>query len=596
MSHLKGLFRAWSSQVGRGPLLWLILLVLCLVVFLSGLGSPGLYDPHESRNAETAREMLVRGDWLTPHVNFARFLDKPPLSYWLIGLSYLVFGVSEFAARLPIAMAAVGGVLVTWAIGRDLFGDRAGFFAAVILLTSIGYFVLGRQVLPDPVFSCFTTLSFCCFLRNFLGYRYSKLYSLLFSSSIALAIMTKGLLGLFPLFVIGLYLLLIGRLRHFRHMTPVWGGLLFVTLTMPWHLVMGWQNEGFFWYYFMNEQFLRFLGRRDPIDYISLPLPVFLLILFLWLVPWSTYLPLAVLTNPLRRRKNLDRAEQGGLLIWLWAAAILGFFSLSQARLHQYLLPAMPALGLLIGKSLNDRLTGKIPSAKGLVMLSVLSLLLLALGFFLVPVYIGRYYDVGPPEQTASLSRAFFITLMTGSGLAALAFSQRRWTVGIPSLVCSMLAVFFVAHQGLVLLESSQSSKLLAAFINRGRQPGETIVLEAEKDGPFEYAEVAGLVFYTGQKVYLLRKRNPPKFPLPLQPGEHFILSEAEFHRLWGSEEQIYLVTDAFGEGESILDHQSPFVVVGHVGDRWVLSNKALSHTSNAKPRPSGQPFTAAVP
>ena len=159
-----------------------------------------------------------------------------------------------------------------------------------------------------------------------------------------------------------------------------------------------------------------------------------------------------------------------------------------------------------------------------------------------------------------------------------------------------MLAVFFVAHHGLVLLEPSQSSKLLAAFINRNQQPGETIVFEAEEGGPFEYEEVAGLAFYTGQKVYLLRRRNPPKFPLPLQPGEHFMLSEAEFHQLWGSGKHIYLVTDAFGGEEGILDHQSPFVVVGRVGDRWVLSNKALSHSSKDKPRPSGQSFPTAVP
>jgi len=313
------------------------------------------------------------------------------------------------------------------------------------------------------------------------------------------------------------------------------------------------------------------------------------LILFLWLAPWSTYLPLAVLANPLRTGIGLDRAEQGGLLLWLWAAAILGFFSLSQARLQQYLLPAMPALGLLIGKSLDDRLTGKVPSTRGLVVLSVLSLPLLALGFLLVPASIERYYDIGPPEQTASLSQAFFVTLLVGSGVAALAFSQRWRMVGILCIVCSMLASFFIAHQGLLLLEPSQSSKLLAAVINRDRQAGETIVLEAEKEAPFEYEEVAGLVFYTGQQVYLLRKRNLPKLPLPLRPGEHFMLSEAEFHRLWGSEEQIYLVTDTFGEEGGVLDHHSPFVVVGHVGDRWVLSNKASSHSSNAKLGPSGQ-------
>ena len=396
-----------------------------------------------------------------------------------------------------------------------------------------------------------------------------------------LAVLMKGLLGLFPLFVVLGYLALVGRLGHVRNLMPVWGSVLFAVLTVPWHLVMAWQNEGFLRHYFLDEQFLRFLGRRSVVDYVSLPLPVFLLVQLLWLVPWSTYLLFVVLANPLRHRDSPDRGDQGALLIWLWAAAILGFFSLSQARLHQYLLPAMPALGLLIAKSLDDRLTDRPSSTRGLVALSVLSILLFALGFFLVPTYVGRYYPIGP-AQTASLSRTFFLTLITGGGVAALAFARRRWAVGIPSLVCSTLAVFFVAHHALVLLEPSQSSKPLAAFINRDRQPGDTIVLEIEKDGPFEYEEVAGLAFYTGQKVYLLRERTPPEFPLPLPPEERFMLSEAEFHRLWGSEQHIYLVTDA-------LDRRSPFVLVGRVGDRWVLSNQPAS-------RPGGQSFTAALP
>jgi 4-amino-4-deoxy-L-arabinose transferase-like glycosyltransferase len=580
MSYLRRLLSGWSDRVGWGKLLGLLLLGLCLPVFLFGLGSPGLYDPTESRNAEAAREMVVRGDWLTPHVNFARYLDKPPLTYWLMGLSYLGFGVSERVARLPGAMAAVAGVLVTWAIGRTLFGDRAGFLGGLVLLTSFGYFILARQAPLDPLFACVTSLSFYCFLRHFTGSHANTLYSLLFSCSMALAVLTKGLLGFFPLLVIAIYLLCIGEIRHFRNMTPVWGGLLFGALAVPWHLAMGWQNEGFFWHYFMNEQILRFFGRRHFIDYTSLSLPALWLILFLWLAPWSTYLPLTVLAHPLRTEKSLDRAEQGGLLIWLWAAAILGFFSLSQARLQQYLLPAMPALGLLIGKSLDDRWTGKVPSTSGLVVLSGLSLLLLALGFALVPAAVEHYYDLGPSEQTAFFSRVFFGTLTVGSGIATLAFSQRWWMIGISSIVCSVLASFVIAHQGLVLLEPSQSSKLLAALINKDRQPVKTIVLNVEKEEPFEYETVAGLAFYTGQKVYLLRQHNPPTFPLPLRSGEDFMLSAAEFQRWWRAEGRVYLVTDTFGEEGSVLDQHAPVIVVGRVAHRWVLSNQPSSLSS----------------
>jgi len=129
--------------------------------------------------------------------------------------------------------------------------------------------------------------------------------------------------------------------------------------------------------------------------------------------------------------------------------------------------------------------------------------------------------------------------------------------VGICGIVCSMLASFFIAHQGLLLLEPSQSSKLLAAVINRDRQAGETIVLEAEKEEPFEYEEVAGSCFIPVRRSICCAREICPSC-LCRCDGEHFMLSEAEFHRLWGSEEQIYLVTDTFGEEGGVLDHHSP--------------------------------------
>jgi 4-amino-4-deoxy-L-arabinose transferase-like glycosyltransferase len=561
----------------EGLCLWAILLILCVPVLFLGLGSPGLYDPHESRNAEAAREMLVGGDWLTPHLDFARYLDKPPLGYWLIALSYMAFGVSEFSARLPIALAALGGVLTTRSIGRDLFGEKAGFLAALVLLSSIGYFIFSRQVLPDSVFSCFTTVSFFCFLRSVGPSRHRRLYGLLLYTSVALAVLTKGLLGLFPLFVIGTYLLCAGQLRYFREMTTVWGSLLFLLLTVPWHLAMAWQHTGFLWYYFINEHVLRFLGRREPIDYTTLPVPVFLAILCLWLLPWSPSLPLAVQTHLRRGKKHRGRMAHGGFLVLLWAGAILGFFALSRARLHQYLLPAMPALALLFGKSLADRMTAEGGPTRGPLMLTTMALLVLALALTLVSAHVAREDSLRLPAEALSLAPAFLISLLTGSILGALAFSRRYSRLGLPGLLGSMFVVFTVAYQGLLVLEPLQSSRPLAALIERERQPGETIVLEAEQDGPFEYEEVAGLAFYTGQRIYLLRRTHPPKPPFPWTPEERFVLSEAEFQRLWQAANRVYLVTDVYPDGAGVLERQAATVVVGQVGKRYVLSNHAAA-------------------
>ena len=129
-------------------------------------------------------------------------------------------------------------------------------------------------------------------------------------------------------------------------------------LTGPWHLIIAWQNEGYFWHYVVNEHVLRFLGQRAPIDYIFLPLPIFVLVLFFWLLPWSPYLALILPPECLGRAKEPTAEDQGPLFSWLWAGALLVFFAISRARLLQYALPAMPALALLIAKSLDDRLKG----------------------------------------------------------------------------------------------------------------------------------------------------------------------------------------------------------------------------------------------
>jgi 4-amino-4-deoxy-L-arabinose transferase-like glycosyltransferase len=571
--------RNWRVH-GRAPQApgdrWLLLLLLGLglPIFLLGLGSPALFDPHESLYAEVAREMVVGDTWLTPHLNGTRYLDKPPLSYWLIAVAYMVFGVSEFSARLPIALAGLGGVLVTWGIGRHLFDSRSGVLAGLVLTTSVGYFVFSRQLLPDMIFACFTTFSFYGFLRAVEQDRSRRVWGILSYMSLALAVLTKGFLGVFPLVVLTLYCLIVGRFQALRALLSLWGGMLFFMMIVPYHLILGWQNEGYFWHYFMNEHLLRFLGRRHPVDFISLPLPIFFLMLFLWLLPWSPYLALAIPRSWPPRWKPLHREDEGYRFILLWAGLVLVFFALSRARLPQYSLPAMPALGLLIGKSLEERFTGRVSSTTGLLIATAIALLLPALALLILPSYLDQYHQLGLTDQAVSLIRLVFSLIAGGSGLAFLCFARKRWLGGFLSLTLGMVAAFYFTHQVLLQLQPLRTSQGLAVLIEADRRPGERIVLEVEKDDPFEYETIAGLAFYTGQPVDLLRRKNSPEPSLPLKPTERFLLSEAGFRQLWASAERVYLVTDSFFDGDGILEPQSTFSVVGQVGHRWVVSNR----------------------
>jgi hypothetical protein len=161
-----------------------------------------------------------------------------------------------------------------------------------------------------------------------------------------------------------------------------------------------------------------------------------------------------------------------------------------------------------------------------------------------------------------------------GSGLALLCFAGKRWLWGLLCLTVGMGMAFACTHRVLLLLQPLRASQGIAELIEADREFGARLVLEIEKDHPFEYEQVAGLAFYTRRPVELLRRQNPPPPSLPLRPTERFLLSAVEFRELWASAEKVYLVTDSFLDGEGILDRQATVSVLGRVGNRWVVSNR----------------------
>src|SRR3990172_12466574 len=248
-----------------GPLL---LLLGTAAFYLARLGLAGLYDPNEGMYAEIPREMVLLRDWLTPRFNFIRYFEKPPLLYWLTALAYRFLGFSELAARLVPALAAVGGVAVTYGIGRDLWGRRAGLVSGLILATSFGYFIFSRIILTDMLFTALLAATYWGVLRGLLGETPRRIPMLLAYAAMGLAILTKGLIGLaFPVLTLGSFLLLTREWRLVRRLELLRGGAVFLAVTAPWHILVGLKNPGFFWFYFVNEHLLRFVGRRHLLDY-----------------------------------------------------------------------------------------------------------------------------------------------------------------------------------------------------------------------------------------------------------------------------------------------------------------------------------------
>jgi 4-amino-4-deoxy-L-arabinose transferase-like glycosyltransferase len=366
----------------------LALLALWVVFYGSfTLLHPALLDDADSVHAEVAREMLLRHDWVTLYANGIRYLEKAPLLYWSMATSFKVFGVSTAAARIPNSLTILALAFVVEAFASRAFRSaRAGLYAALILLSSFGIFIFTRINLPDAMVCLWLTLAMYAFWLTEQQEHPSLLQACIFSACCAMGVLTKGLIGLlFPACIVALYLTATRGWRGFRarmmEMHPLALTLVFVVIVAPWHVLIALANHtqghpggltfahghwfvplptdgnvhGWLWFYFVNEQVLRYLNLRVPRDYDTVPLWLFWGLCLVWLMPWSAYLFHAICgALPLRsatwrkafRNRSLSAQQKTYLLLTVWAAFPMIFFSLS-TRQEYYVLPALPALILL---------------------------------------------------------------------------------------------------------------------------------------------------------------------------------------------------------------------------------------------------------
>jgi 4-amino-4-deoxy-L-arabinose transferase-like glycosyltransferase len=319
-------------------------LVACVTVMFLGLcNNRALWDPDEGRYAEMAREVLVLHDWVTPHLNNLLYFEKPMMHMWLEGLSFTVFGISEWAAHLVSLLCALGGVVLTGLMARRLWGVKAGLIASLCLMTSIEYFVLSSSVDINMTLTLFITSALVFFL---LGHTEGKNgYFLLFWASMACATLTKGPIGvILPLGVIGIYILITTQFALIRQMRPVAGTLLYLAITLPWFVLVSSRNPDFFSFFFVNQN----LQRYTAWDEHNQPFYYFLMVILGGSLPWTFLLPSAM------KKIWQERKSRDILFITIWFILILAFFTPSHSKLLTYVLPCFPPLALMIGYAFHD--------------------------------------------------------------------------------------------------------------------------------------------------------------------------------------------------------------------------------------------------
>ena len=341
------------------------LLLLAALTFFAGLGRGAITDSDEAFYAESAREMVASGDWITPHYNYEPRFQKPVLYYWLTAATYLLSGPTEFGARLWAALAGLGLVMVTAAAGRRWYDESTGLLAGAIVATNFGYFSIGRMALPDlPLTFCITlaiwgamvsTLEFHLRASRYGGQaeRSPRVFVLLAALGLGLGFLMKGPVGIIiPLIVIIPVLAIERRSIALTPSDLVLGFVVMIAVAMPWYLLM-WMRHGndYLHSFFVGDNFERFATDRfnDP-----RPWWFYVPVVAGGLLPWT---PLALtwlgpITAFIRRRRDVGTID---LRLILWAVLPLLFYTVSVGKQPRYVLPVLPPLALLLASSIVER-------------------------------------------------------------------------------------------------------------------------------------------------------------------------------------------------------------------------------------------------
>ena len=573
-----------------------IVLLFAAVIFLGCIISPpSLMDDVDAVTAQISRNMLQSGDWVIARLDGVPYLEKAPMAYWLKAVSFSIFGVHDWAARLPSAFGAILLAFLTYRYGRWAFGGRAGFYAGLAIPTCIGLFLFTRIQIPDVLLTICVGLSFWSFQRAIEAEEpHPRFWSIVLAASIAAGMLLKGLIAaVFPAGGIFVYLVATRQLfsRTIWQKLHVFTGLLILlAIAAPWHVLATLrmppyfvftlhsgpgQYHGFFWFYFFNEHLLRFLNLRYPHDYDTVPRLYFWLFHLVWLFPWSVYFPaISGLSF-----KPLDRAGRTRLLALCWVGFILIFFTFSTTQ-EYYSMPCYPALALLLGSALaaDDKWIRRGTRVLGIVTAcaAIASTTILILSWGMPhPGDISEALTRHPNAYRLSLGHmedltlASFAYLRLPLALAGLAFVigcvgtflKKTWRVTLAAAL--MMALFFhAARLAMVVFDPYMSSRPLAEALLKSPH-GELIV-----DG--QYYSFSSVFFYTNRSALLLNGRlmnleygsyapgapdvfiNDPQFrDLWLKPERYYLAaSESAMPRLEGlvGREQLHLVKESGGK------------------------------------------------
>jgi len=587
---------------------YLAVILFAAAVYLAcAISPPSLQDDVDAVQAQISRNMITSGDWVTPRLDGVIYLEKPPLIYWMMAVSYKVFGVHDWAARIPVALSAIALCWLTAAFGIWAFGKRAGFYAGLCMSTCVGLWLFTRVLIPDVMLTATIALAMWALLRVLdEDEPHPRAWAYILAASLGTGLLLKSLIGVvFPV-AAGLIYLAVTRqlfvLRTWKRLRPFSGALIILLIAAPWHVLATLRNppyfdftlrsvpgeyHGFLWFFFINEQLLRFLNLRYPRDYNTVPRIYFWLFHFAWLFPWSVYFPATLQLQ----YKPVDRAGKTRLLALCWIGFILVFFTFSTTQ-EYYSMPCYPAMALLLGSAIAaggkwiSRGTRALTAVTGVCAAVAIAILVIVRNVPVVGDISGALTD-NPEAYTLSLGHMEDLTLRSFAYLrfplavAALALcvgflgTWRKRSQSAMIWAALMMVLFFQAARiAMYDFEPLLSSRPVADILNRS--PQGTLIVD------HHYYWFSSVFFYTNRPALLLNGRYNNLLYGSYAPGAADVfIDDDKFRELWTQPGLKYLVArDATAARIESLVGTENLHILYTGGGKFLASNRPVANNA----------------
>ncbi|HEF4730331.1 glycosyltransferase family 39 protein [Burkholderia multivorans] len=548
------------SRLPLNRIVLVLLLVAFAVIWFTPLGMRHLIPSDEGRYAEMAREMFVTGDWITPRYNGYKYFEKPPLQTWLNALTFAWFGIGEWQARLYTALASFGGVLLVGFTGARLFNPLSGFLAAVVLASSPYWNLMGHFNALDMGLAFWMALSLCALLlaqRPGLRPAAVRGWMWLCWAAMAFAVLSKGLVGvILPGAVLVLYTLIARDWALWKRLYLVSGLVIFFAIATPWFVLVQQRNPEFFNFFFIVQQFRRYLtpeqNRPGPFYY-------FVPVLLVGFLPW-----LSVAWQSVRHALRMPRQPNGFspmLVLLIWSAFIFLFFSASHSKLISYVLPVAPALALIIGAYLP--LLGADRFRRHLLGYLVF---FVAAAFGII--FLAYQGDARTPN---ALYRAFQIWLYVGLAIAAVLTLVAAWlnrragvTAALAAFGAAWLIFGTIGGTGHDEFGRYSSGALLAPAVRAE-------LAKLPPDTPFYSIEMLDhtFPFYVGHTTIMVHRQDELAFGISVEPNK-WVPTVDEWIARWKQDTHALAIMPP-GEYDALVKQQVPMRVIARDNRRVIV-------------------------